>query len=487
MLRVFGIALIQHGDTDIVYEIDRGSLDLDSATHFARKEGVEMEHYATVDHEQLGRLTWTIWENSSGSIDYHDYDIKNHKLLKNFKFRLADEIPDDEERQRNIDEMVEWFKKNYRNIDEGGLYFESKAGGYVGDIRDASEELQGKFPYEYDDVIEAAVEEIEASGNTEWTPIYDDKELLINDSLEDIEYELNTLIDNSPETKTDPAFILGDDNLFHITLPPDNQTVDNQDELLDELRTIIDDLLESLVDANVHLELIPIIERYKEAISGNQISISRLYARGTRLDNALQITNNRIESEGLQSLRRNTESNFKSALKIHGNYIMSHVEGRRLVQDAVTYNQSPEQTEKLKKASEQLSNIITESRNLFGEDVREHVRDVLMDIAQGQHPERSNQNAGNTLTNMVSGILRWIKRTSTQAISEILLEAFINTATSLTGIVRGVSVINVALGILMNIAPLLLILVAPLAGELSWLASAAHLLERIRIMFKDDN
>ncbi len=470
MLVAVGKARIQHADTGVVYEIDATSLEFEIDDTDERGRGFELVYTAIFNHPQLGELIWKGWDDSVRDVMTDYYNASSHKLLEDFNFRLDD--------YDKVDAMAKWFYENYEDPQNSPPH-DSKEGDYEEELYDAGTVLAEKFPEALED-IESVVEHLESDGVELWRRIS-------HNGLTGIDKALNTLIDYAPETKTDPAFILGDDNLFHITLPPDNQPVDSQDELLDELRTIIDDLLESLVDANVHLELIPIIERYKEAISGNQISISRLYARGTRLDNALQITNNRIESEGLQSLRRSTESNFKSALKIHGNYIMSHVEGRRLVQDAVTYNQSPEQTEKLKKASKQLSNIITESRNLFGEDVREHVRDVLMDIAQGQHPERSNQNAGNTLTNMVSGILQWIKRTSTQAISEVLLEAFINNATSLTGIVRGVSVINVALGILMNIAPLLLILVAPLAGELSWLASAAHLLERIRIMFKDDN
>ncbi len=390
----------------------------------------------------------------------------NFGVKKNLGFIL-----NDVKRERKTDELVEWFYENYQDPSKGGLYQENKEGGFHGDIRDVSDELQNRFPNEYYDIIEATVKKIESHGGHQWTPIYGSEVSLID--------ELNTLIDSAPKTKTDPAFILGDDNLFYITLPPDNQPADSQDDLLDELRAIIDDLLKSLVGTNAHLELIPIIKRYKEAISGNQISISRIYARGRRLDNALQITKNRIESEGIQLLRQSTETDIESALEIHGNYIMSSAEGRQLVQDSADYRQSAEQTEALKDASEQLANTIIESQNLFGEDVREHIRDVLMDIAQGQHPERSNQGVVNTLTNFVSDIF---KAGGKDAVMAIISVSVATSGPGMAASALGAEAINAAGFFLVNNAHLLSMLAIPLAGEQSWLVLAADFLERIRLM-----
>ncbi len=424
----------------------------------------------------------TVSGNSFTEVEEHlEMYVKNFTadfgVKKNLDFIFDSEISENDLARKNrISELVKWFYENYQIPAKGGLYQESKEGGFHGDIRDASDELQGTFPFAGDDIIMAAVEEIESHGGPDWTPIYGSKASLID--------ELNTLIDSAPKTKTDPAFILGDDNLFYITPPPDNQPADSQDDLLDELRTIIDDLLESLVGANAHSDLIPIIKRYKEAISGNQISISRIYARGRRLDNALQITKNRIESEGIQLLRQSTQTDLETALEIHGNYIMSSAEGRQLVQDAADYRQSAEQTEALKEASEQLANTITESRNLFGEDVREHIRDVLIDIAQGRHPERSNQGVINTLTNFVSDIFKAGGKDAVMAIIGV------SVATSVPGMATsalGAEAINAVGFFLLNNAHLLSMLAIPLAGEQSWLASAAHLLERIKLMFKNKN
>ncbi len=505
MIYAIGKARIQHADTGKIYEIssDKGGLII---LEFSRTRKEEVKKYsARIEHSELGKLNWEVWQDPVGILHHHETNVGTHKLLEDFNFGIEEEIPDEDEeayedyeRQEKIDELVTWFKENYEDPDIE-LPYDEASKSYIwlyGGPFDAREKLEENFSGDLEDIIEGAVEEIQSYGVYEWSPIagtndYEDiqfevDEAIIEYHIKDIDKKLNKIIDQAPETKTDPAFTFGNDNLFHITLPPDNQPVDSQDELLDELRTVIDDLLESLVGANFHQDMIPIIERYKEAISGNEISISRLYGRGIRLDNVVQAIKRGIEAKEQPSLPLNTESNLETALEIHGSYIMSSAEGQRLVQDAVTYRQSPEQTEEFKKASKQLANIITESRNLFGEDVREHVRDVLMDIAQGQHPERSNQSAGKTLTNMVSGILVWIKNTSTQAIYGILLDAFVKNAKGAVEIAIGTAAINMALGTLINIAPLLLILAATLAGELSWLASAAHLLESIRLKIKSD-
>ena len=292
--------------------------------------------------------------------------------------------------------------------------------------------------------------------------------------------ELKILIDSAPEPKTAPTFALGDDNHFHITPPPDNQPVNSQDVSLKRLRETIEALLESRIGANAHLELTPIIEEYKEAISSEKISISHLYWSGIKLDNAVQIIKQGIVAKEQPSLPFTTELNLKTALEAHGVYIMLNEEGRNLVNAATAYRQSAEQKEALKQASKQLADSIEENQDLFGADVRKHVYDVLMDIGKGQHQERSNQSAGNTLTNLVSSVFKATGTIVMAAIGDKVASGLVAIATS----ALGAGAINTAGFFLVDNAHLLLMLAAPLAGEQSWLASAAHLLERIRLMFE---
>ncbi len=318
------------------------------------------------------------------------------------------------------------------------------------------------------------VKKIHAEFSASQPPLIDGEKLEIDD-------ELKTLIDSAPKQKTAPTFALGDDNHFHITLPPDNQPVNRQDVSLKKLRETIDVLLESFVGANAHQELTPVIEEYRRSISGDQISISQVYWSGIELDNAVQIIKQGIAAKEQPSLPFKTELKLKTALDAHGVYIMLDEEGRGLVAASAAYNQSAKKTEGLKQAIEKLSNTITESRNVLGADVREHVPNALKNMGQGQHPERSNQRLGNILTNFVSDILGWINRNSTQTIFDLVIK---KVAEGVLG-TGSITIEKVAIGgalLLVNIAPLLLIILAPLAGELTWVASVAHILERIRLM-----
>ena len=298
---------------------------------------------------------------------------------------------------------------------------------------------------------------------------------LLDDEIVEIDNALQELVNTPPEPKTAPAFDLEHDKLFHIIRPPDRQTVDSQDFSLKRLRETIDALLKLRIWANTHPELTPIAEKYKEAISGDQVSISEIYWSGVKLDNALEMLKDALSFKA--------KLDIKTALDEHGAYIMLHEEGRNLVARSAAYNQSAKQTKEIEWTIEKLSNIITESQNLLGEDVREYVSSVLKYMGQGKHPERSNQSVGNTLTNLVSGILGWIKRTSTQKITDLVMNKVVEGVLGADSIAISAVAINGAL-LLVKIAPLLLIIVAPLAGELNWLASAAHLLERIRLMIE---
>ena len=485
MIDVFGIARIQHADTGKIYEIDRNDLAFETNGTDDRSMGMEIEHIAIFNHNQLGELIWTVWEYPVGMFNHNDCNIGKHKLLEDFHFGIKHEKPDDDEadNQDRIDELVEWFYENYEDPAESVTYV-SGEGGYQwqnGGPCDASDELQGKFPNEHDDIIEAAVEEIESGGTYEWSPIQDvrdsdTKEMFPEHYLKDIDDKLNTLIDNAPESTTDPVFALDDNNPLYIKEPPDNQPVNNQDGLLNGLRTITDDLLESLAGTNRYSHLIPIIEKYKEAISGNQMSISRIYVCGVRLDNMAQIAMRDIELGGLPP---NTEECLKTVIRLHGSYIMSNPEGRRLVEDSAAYRQPAEQIEGLKEAIEKLSNNIKNNTTLFSEDVRELVPNVLMDIGTGEHPERSNQSIGNTLSNMFSGILGWIRRRDTHTILEAIETAFVDSDLGIVIFTIGTDIFNAAWGFVVNFASSVKTIATSFVAQSPWLVDVVQFLERI--------
>ncbi len=490
MIDVFGTARIQHTKTGKIYDIDRNDLEFETNGTDERGMGIEIEHRATVEHEQLGELTWNVWEYPVGMLNHNDYNIGKHILLEDFGFGIKHEQPDDdEEYQDRMDEMVGWFYKNYEDP-ANSIRHNSKEIDYEEKLYDARTVLAEEFSYDTY-YIDAVVEFIEENGIEEWSRIYPpknplQKELFPDDSLEYINERLNTLIDNAPAPTTDPAFALGNDNRLHIIRPPDNQPVDSQNDLLNELRTITDDLLQSLRGANFHQDLIPIIEKYKEALSGNEISISRLYGRGVRLDKMVRAINRGIEAKELPSLPINTETYLESVHEIHGAYIMSHAKGRSLVQDAADYHQPPEQPEGFKEAVEQFSNNIKNNSALFDERVREHVPNILMDIGKGEHSKRLNQIGETTLTKFVSAIFKGIGKIGVKAIQWITVSAIGESTLGQIAITAGTDFINTVWSFLINNAPLIKTITDYLSSKSSWLESASKFLEYIISMIMGD-
>ncbi len=461
-----GRAIIEHADTGQVYAIDGVYLKFESIDMEQESIGTKTMHYATIQHPQLGELNWSFREHTDMGNNRSYSDAGSHKIIQDFWFKFYLDDFTEEERQDRIKSLIRWFEENYQDPAES-LYHESKEGGYHGDIRDASDELQENFPDEPYDIIEEALKKIESYEGEQWTPIHSSKESLID--------ELSNLIDTAPVPTTDPAFAFGEDNLLHIIDPPDNQPVDSQNELLNELRRVIDDLSGFFAGHNRYLNFVPIIEKYKEAISGEQISITRLYARGTRLENMAKAINRDIES-GEPSLSSNTEECLKTAITLHETYIMLHAEGKRLLEASAAYHRTPEQTQELKTAGEQFANSIVEKPDLFGEDVRDHFHDFSSDIGNGQYPERSNQISENTVINFVSSILRWMKSPKGTITSVILGGAVAISTPGKIAITAGANLIDKAWIFLTNsIAS-----IKAFATQSPWLAEVVQLLEYIK-------
>ena len=172
MVYVNGTAHIRHAQSGQVYEIDADMLDFESVSSEERSMGPETAYSAVVEHPELGQLTWSIWEYPIGAENYRETDVGPHELLNNLEFGLEHEPPDpdedgderidEEDRQAQIDALVEWFFERYEDPAQRLPYI-SAEGGYqwiYGGPYDAREELAENFPDLPDDVIEAAVKVI---------------------------------------------------------------------------------------------------------------------------------------------------------------------------------------------------------------------------------------------------------------------------------------------------------------------------------------
>ena len=383
MVHVRGKARIRHAETGEIYEIDADQIEFVEIGSDERAMGPETAYSAIVDHPQLGQLVWDLWEYPVGAENHREADVGPHELLENIDFGLQYEPPDHDERQARIDTLVEWFFERFEDPAHR-LPYESAEGGYqwiYGGPYDAREQLAENFPDEAEDVVEAAVDQIESDGLTEWAPVaspedyvdHDDEEPFGEDDLSEIARELDDLISGIPEPASDPVFRLGDGGLVHMAEAPDRQPEVRDGDLLAELRSAAAALRSSLEGTNAHTDLLQAVENYEEALLQDPVSISRLFGRGVRLENAARSARRRIEAEDLQAFTAETEQDLDSALDLHAAYIMSGENGRRLVEGAAAYRRTPDETAALREAAERISSAVVQRPDIFSEEVCRHV------------------------------------------------------------------------------------------------------------------
>jgi hypothetical protein len=86
-----GIARIRHGKTGDIYEIESDELDWDAAGADERQMGLETRYEAVVEHPELGRLTWSLWEYPVGVENHNQTDVGEHRLVEDLEYGLEHE------------------------------------------------------------------------------------------------------------------------------------------------------------------------------------------------------------------------------------------------------------------------------------------------------------------------------------------------------------------------------------------------------------
>ncbi len=484
MVYASGKALIKHEKTGQVYEIESDLLDFEVVGTDERNMGPETTYSAVLHHPELGQLVWSIWEYPVGAENDRETDVGPHELLEDINFGLGYDAPDDEEElQSRIDSLVEWFHERYEDPAQRLPYI-SKEGGYqwiYGGPYDAREVLADNFPKESEEIIEAAVEEIESDGLTDWAPVskpedygedYYEEEPESGGDLQEIVTELGSLLSDLPTPQAAPAFRFGDDGLIHLSSPPDLQSISSEDELFEELTITKNSLLQTLAGTNAHTILLQAVEHYNQAFFDRQVSISRLYARGIMLENTASVIERNIASDSLPALPPEVERNLYSTLELHRTYIMSQDEGKELVDAASAYRYSPQQTEALRNAGRQLTNSVANNPNLFGNDAREYIESVVQEIGKGNHPERSNQLAVAAFASLFTVIAN---------------QAIITSVPGAAAATLGADTINAAWSFLLHNAPLLQVIAASAVSDLSWMTSFSYLVNRLKGIKRPSN
>lgn len=476
-------------------------LDFSVAAEEERSMGPETTYTAVLHHPQLGPLVWSIWEYPVGVENYRETDVGPHKLLEDIDFGLGVEPPEpdqnnfgddseqDEDRQARIDALVGWFFERYEDP-ANRLPYASAEGGYqwiYGGPYDAREQLGDNFPDEPDDIVEAAVDEIESEGLTDWAPASsaDDYDQYVEEPPDefgprDARRELAAQIEGLPMPVGGPAFRAGDDGLIHMAIPLDAATPDAKDPLLSELRLATSDLLGALAGTNAHTDLQIAAQRYNDAINGEKVSISQVYARGVRLANAAEATRLAVEMDDLPSLPHHTDAHLPSVLDLNRAYIMAHPEGRKLAEGAAAYQRGPSDIDPMRNAARDFAVAVETAPNLFGEDVRRHTAEAAADVGQGPQPERSNQAAASTFSNLTISLLR-IAASGTRLVGGAVISGAI--AGSIPGgalASEGAQLIDIVWSFLITNASTFRAVAGAFGTDLSWMTPVSDVLGRLK-------
>lgn len=89
-----GTAKILNAETRKIHEIDSDELDFEAVDSEDLEMGLETHYEASIEHPELGFLTWSLWEYPEGSVSHRDANVGRHRLVKDFEYGLEPEMPE---------------------------------------------------------------------------------------------------------------------------------------------------------------------------------------------------------------------------------------------------------------------------------------------------------------------------------------------------------------------------------------------------------
>lgn len=192
-----GTARIRHKTTGDIFEIDADELDWDSVSGDEEQMGARTQWAADIEHDELGSLSWTVWEYPPGHQDHAERDVNGHVVIEDFNITLQhDPHPSDTDDDEDLSEAVEWadipeaeqvetmtawFNQNFEDPQNEMPYGDAETDDnytYIwGGPYDASEEIRNEFEgMATEGAILAAIEEVQSDGTFDWAPTSDHPE-----------------------------------------------------------------------------------------------------------------------------------------------------------------------------------------------------------------------------------------------------------------------------------------------------------------------
>lgn len=89
-----GTARIRHNTTSQIYEVESDELHWGAVDGNGREMGAEIHYEATVEHPELGELTWGLWEYPVGVENYRETNVGPHEVVEDFDYGLDHAEPE---------------------------------------------------------------------------------------------------------------------------------------------------------------------------------------------------------------------------------------------------------------------------------------------------------------------------------------------------------------------------------------------------------
>lgn len=409
-----GQARIQHADTGVIYTINAGELDWEEVHSEERGMGPETFYLAIIPHPELGDLQWELSEYPIGVENFQEANVGAHRLLENFEIGLnhlpdlEDEAPrSEDETVALIDEIRTWFFENYEDPAIRTPY-ESAEGGYQyiwGGPYTTAEVLEDAYPNIDDELRKRATEEIESEGNDTWVPIPSDDEY-VQEPDEEPDEDYSEAGFAPPRQSSGPSFSFDETGRIALTLsgPVGEEELGTLRALLEQLRETSDALIASLEGTNSHAPILGATISYRAALDDDPISIDKVYALGLRLSNLDDALRGAAKRGELPELSYVPEGLLKTTLDLHATLIASTERGQSLLDSAKQFAQDERETEEDQTKRRELAAAVSRSENIFDENTKEIVSDLLALTGTGPNPARSTALARTVQRNLLATI-----------------------------------------------------------------------------------
>lgn len=94
-ISVEGIAKIQHAETGETFLLSSDELDWNAVASDERQMGTETQYQATIEHPELGLLSWNLWEYPVGAENFSQTETGSHTVIEDFEYHLHHVLSED--------------------------------------------------------------------------------------------------------------------------------------------------------------------------------------------------------------------------------------------------------------------------------------------------------------------------------------------------------------------------------------------------------